>query len=91
MPGNDFDTCTNGGCMGLIEWDESLCYEAGNQTPPPYKAGRCSSCTAFHIKCGDCNSLEFFAETPGEVPCQGCEMRWRISIGRDELTVRQLT
>lgn len=62
------DSCEVQECFGTINW----CFSDGDS-----EAGYCGNCGSFHIRCGNCETVDWYHE--GDVEsCPGCKMQWRL-------------
>jgi hypothetical protein len=55
-------------CFGTIRW-----YFSDGDS----EAGHCSNCGSFHIRCGNCESVNWYHERDTE-SCSGCDMKWQL-------------
>lgn len=70
------DSCQVSGCYGTIHWH----FSDGDS-----EAGHCGNCGTFHIRCGQCDSLDWFHESSIET-CVSCGMKWRLVKEKSEVT-----
>lgn len=63
------DSCqVSNDCFGTISWH----FSDGKS-----EAGHCTNCGSFHIRCGDCGSVDWYNELAIE-KCLSCGMGWRL-------------
>ncbi len=83
-------SCQALGCWGYVSWNEMICHEGGDPTPPPYQAGFCDYCLSFHIECGNCGYMYSYEED-SEIQCHGCEARWELDLEKGNVIgIRQV-
>jgi hypothetical protein len=69
------DSCRVPECFGTIRWH----FSDHNS-----EAGRCSSCGSFHIRCGNCGSVDWYEES-GMPNCWCGDMKWRLHKEKGEI------
>jgi hypothetical protein len=62
------DSCQMRDCFGTITWHFS---------DGASEAGYCSRCGSFHIRCGQCESVDWYNGWDIE-SCSSCPMKWRL-------------
>lgn len=68
------DSCRVPECFGTIHWHYSDHHS---------EAGHCSSCGSFHIRCGNCGSVDWYEESG--IPNCWCSTKWRLKKEKGEI------